>query len=143
MSAAAQDDGGAEIVVAAGGAKRTKKHLKLMARIRKHIEKHRVRVRHIFVELDDSGDGALSRKEFTVGLRKILQGSEDPLTKEEMRSIYTVIDSDNSNSLDYREFMAELRLTDAKRQASMALQANKTDTKMVNMSKDMEAQNRR
>ena len=66
-----------------GNAGRTAKHLKLMARIRQHIDKHRIRVRHIFVELDESGDGSLSRKEFTLGLKKILEGAEQPLTKAE------------------------------------------------------------
>ena len=58
-------------------------------------------IRNHFEEMDDSGDGVLSKEEIKEGCQKL----ELPMTDKEIEIIFKEYDRDKSGTLDFDEFL--------------------------------------
>ena len=59
-------------------------------------------LRELFITMDKSKDGKISREEFVQGM---LTNSKTPYTKTELEEIFAGVDADKSGQIDYTEFL--------------------------------------
>jgi Ca2+-binding EF-hand superfamily protein/ribosomal protein L21 len=101
------------------------KYLQIMQRIDKHVKSKMLKINSIFQQFDSSGDGLLSKKEFTKGVLILLEKAPFTITKSEIIGVFNTIDDDGSNEMSYKEFAKELRNSDPVRQAKLQATAAK------------------
>jgi Ca2+-binding EF-hand superfamily protein len=95
------------------------KYLQIMRKIDQHVKKKMLKINTIFQQFDSSGDGQLSKKEFTQGVVVLLKNAPFDITKADMHGVFDTIDNDHSNEMSFKEFVKELRNSDPVRQASL------------------------
>ena len=78
-----------------------------MQRIDKHVKSKMLKINSIFQQFDSSGDGLLSKKEFTKGVLILLEKAPFTITKSEIIGVFNTIDDDGSNEMSYKEFAKE------------------------------------
>ena len=78
----------------------------VLALLRATFSKQPAKVMQLFREIDESGDGLISRKEFTLACRAL----SIVLPKREMMILFKTLDPDGSNSIEYGELRAALEL---------------------------------
>ena len=78
----------------------------VLALLRATFSKQPAKVMQLFREIDQSGDGLISRKEFTLACRAL----SIVLPKREMMILFKTLDPDGSNSIEYGELRAALEL---------------------------------
>ena len=81
----------------------------MQERVKNNLGKHLSRVMDLFQSMDKNGDGLVSRKEFTNGLIK--SGVCAASLRPAIASVFDAWDTDQSGSLDFREFDKKLRRT--------------------------------
>ena len=98
----------------------------VMRKIKKYIDKAKIKVMTIFRQFDTSGDGMLSSIEFRKGIEAVLSNAPFDISKQDINAVFIAIAVDHS--ISYRQFLAELRDADPARQASLAMKQKKEPT---------------
>jgi len=70
------------------------KYLQIMRKIDQHVKKKMLKINTIFQQFDSSGDGQLSKKEFTQGVVVLLKNAPFDVTKADIHGVFDTIDND-------------------------------------------------
>ena len=89
-----------------------------MAKLRKVLNKGRMRVQYMFTKMDKDESGSLDINEIRVGLKEVI-GID--LTEKELSDVMAYIDEDNDGSITFKELDQGLRDSDTARKDAIEL----------------------
>ncbi|RLN96218.1 hypothetical protein BBJ28_00022138, partial [Nothophytophthora sp. Chile5] len=88
-----------------------------------------IRVHHVFAQMDVSGDGTLSLKEFERGLQQL--GLHSEKNQRLVRDLLAELDSDHDGTISYTEFLASLGISSEENQREVVKETVKDITEDV------------